>query len=312
MNAVRGVLERIRCFIEGGGFPATTLCLIVFYELLLLGLLLTPPGGGELGDFAEEFRVWCFGYDPATGGMQWAYVMAMLAPQLMLGAVVALFWWEPLRAVWAQPRRFARYAAAAAALIAVLASGMIALGSAPARGELPFPAEALRTAQAAPELTLVNQAGARIDLASMRGKVVLLTAMYATCGHTCPLILAQSKAAVGALTDAEREDLRVVAVTLDPEHDSIQVLAQLGRLQSLSAPLYNLVTGDPVAVGRVLDKMDVARSRDPETGIIDHAAVFLLIDRGGRVAYRLGLGPRQERWLTTALRVLLQEPIASG
>ena len=53
--------------------------------------------------------------------------------------------------------------------------------------------------------------------------------------------------------------------------------------------------------------MQVARKRDPETGVIDHANLFLLIDREGRLAYRLGLGERQQRWLTSALRVLLDE-----
>jgi len=62
----------------------------------------------------------------------------------------------------------------------------------------------------------------------------------------------------------------------------------------------------------VLDAMQIARQRDPETGVISHANLFLLVDREGRLAYRLGLGERQQRWLTSALRVLLNEPGSSG
>ena len=61
----------------------------------------------------------------------------------------------------------------------------------------------------------------------------------------------------------------------------------------MPAPLYNLVTGEADEVERVLDDMGVARQRDPETGIIDHASLFILVDRDGKVAYRLGLGERQ-------------------
>jgi len=46
--------------------------------------------------------------------------------------------------------------------------------------------------------------------------------------------------------------------------------------------------------------------------VIDHANLFLLLDRNGKVAYRLGLGDRQERWLASALRILLQEPTHVG
>ena len=45
---------------------------------------------------------------------------------------------------------------------------------------------------------------------------------------------------------------------------------------------------------RSLDRMQMARDRDPETGVINHANLFLLIDRDGRLAYRLGLGERQQ------------------
>ena len=62
----------------------------------------------------------------------------------------------------------------------------------------------------------------------------------------------------------------------------------------------------------MLDRMQIARERDPDSGVISHANLFLLIDRDGRLAYRLGLGERQQRWLVSALRVLLGEQAASG
>ena len=103
-----------------------------------------------------------------------------------------------------------------------------------------------------------------------------------------------------------------MAVTLDPEHDSPEVLAGLAEAHGLSAPLYQLLTGEPSEGERVLNEMSIARQRDPETGVIDHANLFLLLDRDGQVAYRLGLGERQERWLVSALRVLLREAPGAG
>lgn len=302
-----GAFEIVYRFLVGGGFPAFALSLLVFYELLLLGLLVAPGAESGLGAFADDFRVWCFGYDPATGRLDWGFVFGMVAPPSLMGAILCGLWWTPLRELAARPGALLRHAVAALLVVASLGGGLALLGSPAPRGELPFPGRQLRTAHPPPALALVDQEGQPVALEALRGQVVLLTAVYASCPHTCPLILAQTKRALAALEPEELADVRVVAVTLDPAHDSPDVLAELARLQGMPAPRYRLVTGAVAEVERVLDEMGVARRRDPETGVIDHANLFLLLDRQGRVAYRLTLGERQERWLVSALRLLLRE-----
>jgi cytochrome oxidase Cu insertion factor (SCO1/SenC/PrrC family) len=305
-------IEAVRSFFSGGAFPVFAISLLACWEAFLIGVLLVPPSPSALGAFAENFRIWCFGYDPATGRTEWADVMAMLLPQLMMGSFIALFWWEPLREMLRAPKRAATHAGVAALIVAGSTLGFAVSNSAPANGELPFPAEGIRTAFASPHLSLTNQEGSPVDLEALQGRVVLLTAVYASCGHTCPLILTQTKAALAELGPGDLQDLTVIAVTLDPSNDSAGVLKVLADGHGLQAPLYNLVTGPSEDVERVLDDMQIARTRDPESGVIDHANIFLLIDREGRIAYRLGLGERQEAWLTAALRVLLKEQRAAG
>jgi protein SCO1/2 len=312
VSTVRAPVASVQRFLAGEQFPVFALALMALYELLLVGLLFAPGGESGLGAFADEFRIWCYGWDPATGRFEWGYVASLIGPPAFLAAVVALMWAEPLRDALRRPARIAPAVLAAALIVAGAAASFAAIGAAPDEGELPFPAEALRTAHRAPVLGLADPEGRPVDLATLRGRVVMLTAVYAACPHACPLILAQAKRAVDALSPAEREALRVVAVTLDPAADTPEVLAELARLHSLDAPLYTLATGSPPEVERVLDEMGVSRRRDPETGVIDHANLFLLVDRQGKVAYRLTLGERQERWLVSALHVLLGEPAVDG
>jgi protein SCO1/2 len=305
-------LEVLRNLLIGAAFPAFALSLLVCWEVFLIAMVLAPSSANGLGAFAEDFRIWCFGYDPATGSIDFAYVMAMIVPQLMIGAFIAYIWWEPLREFSRQPRIIARYLGAAALLVVGSATGFaLSAGRAPT-GELPFPAEALRTAYEAPQFELTNQLGKAVSLADFQGNVVILTAVYASCPHTCPVILNQTRAAIAELSPEEREGLRVIAVTMDPESDSPDVLRELAKNHGMQSPLYHLVTGNPVDVERLLDRMEIARQRDSETGVISHANLFLLVDREGRVAYRFGLGERQQRWLVSALRVLLREKAVSG
>ncbi len=305
-------LEGLRNFLTGAAFPAFALSLLICWVIFLIAMLLAPADASGLGAFAEDFRIWCFGYDPATGRTEIAYVMSMIGPQFMLGGFIAYFWWEPLRELCAQPWRIARYLGAAALLVAGASVGFAFTARQTLQGELPFPAEELRTSFEAPQFALTNQLRQTVGPAAFEGNVVMLTAVYASCPHTCPLILTQAKRAIAELSPEERADLRVIAVTMDPEHDSPDVLNQLAQNHGMESPLYNLVTGASADVEPLLDRMEIARQRDPDTGIINHANLFLLIDREGRVAYRLGLGERQQRWLTTALRILLREEAASG
>jgi protein SCO1/2 len=305
-------LEVFQNLLTGATFPAFALSLLACWVIFLIAMLLAPSSATGLGAFAEDFRIWCFGYDPATGRTEVAYVMSMIVPQFMIAGFIAYFWWEPLRELAKQPLRIARHFGAAALLVVAASVGFALTAEQSLKGALPFPAEELRTAYEAPQFALTNQLRETVGPAAFEGNVIVLTAVYASCPHTCPLILTQAKAAIAELSPEERADLRVIAVTMDPENDSPDVLQKLAENHGMESPLYNLVTGASADVEPLLDRMEIARQRDPETGIINHANLFLLIDREGRVAYRLGLGERQQRWLTSALRVLLREEAASG
>jgi protein SCO1/2 len=301
------VVER---FFSGFAFPALTLMTLGLFTLLLAGLLLVPPTPDALGGFADQFRVWCFGYDPKTGSVRWGFVLATFSELLLFMGIVFVLWRQPLRA---QARRrvaaFVPAGVGAAVLVAALGIGfaLLADGKAPVDPTV-FPAKALRTSLEPPRFTLTDQDGTKVSLDSLRGRVVLVTAVYASCGLACPRILGQVKGAVATLSAEEKQGLSVLGITLDPERDDQAKLARMAKAQKVEAPLYHLLTGTPDAVNAALDRFDVSRRKDPESGVIEHANVFIVIDRSGRVAYHFTLDPLQEQWLGQALHLLLAEP----
>src|SRR5262245_40470601 len=76
-----------------------------------------------------------------------------------------------------------------------LAAPMIALGAGPASAPaLAHPAKAearLSKIGPAPEFALTAVDGARVSLGDLRGKVVAVTFIYASCADTCPLLTAK-------------------------------------------------------------------------------------------------------------------------
>jgi cytochrome oxidase Cu insertion factor (SCO1/SenC/PrrC family) len=112
---------------------------------------------------------------------------------------------------------------------------------------------------------------------------------------------------IDQLTPAERDDLAVVAFSLNPEADTRELRKMISRIYSMDSPQFHFVNGVPGEVNALLDRLNVARTRDEETGQIMHSNLFFLLDREGSIAYRLSLSDNEQPWLIEALRVLLLE-----
>ncbi len=306
--ANRSVLRTLSTFFSSWRFPVFALSMLAGAVSLSLALLLIPVSGSELASFAQEFRTWCFGYDPETGEMETAYVVMLFLDPLLLSAAIVGVWYVPLRElVQRQPRAATPYALAGLLWIGAGAAAFGLLTGDTDPGEMPFPAERLRTAYTPPAFELTDHEGRQISLESLRGQVVVLTGVYATCGNTCPMLMGQAKRAIANLPEELRDGVRIVAITLDPERDGTEELAAMATGQGVEAPLFRFATGEATVVNTLLDDLGIARERDPQTGIIDHANLFIVVDRAGHIAYRFTLGERQEQWLATALQVLARE-----
>ncbi len=170
-----------------------------------------------------------------------------------------------------------------------------------------FPAAELRTSKTPPEFAFRDQNGEEVTLEALRGRVVILTAVYATCHAACPTIITQIKAAVQALPPAQRADVTIVAITLDPEGDTQEKRAATAKAHGLDAPLFRYVNGEsPDAVLSVVEELGWVRAVAGETGVIGHSNLFMLVDRAGRIAYTIS-ADTQSDWLDEGLQVLLTE-----
>ena len=295
-------------FLSGGHFPAFAIWALIFYQMFIAVMAFFPPTGGAWGEFLEDFRSRCFEYDPKGGGMEWSSVWVMLSEPLPLQAIFLFLWRIPLHELWQTRRRgFAQAAGWALLLVSLIGISLMGLGRAQASSkELPFPATSLRSALAMPFFTLTNQDGQPVSLADFKGRVVLVTAVYSTCTTTCPMMLTRVRTVLDQLTPAERSQIAVVAFSLNPEADTRELRTMTAKIYGIKTQ-FHFVNGLPSEVNVLLDKLNVSRTRDEKTGRIMHSNLFFLLDREGRIAYRLSLSQQESSWLISALRVLLAE-----
>ena len=300
-------------FLTGPGLLVFLLTALAGYEGFLAVTIFGPTAGGWLGDFVRDFQLWCYRGDPRTGGLSWLAVSVMMAEPLFVVGLAALLW----RAAFLQlgsPRTWRAHARAAAAALAVIAGGaggLVYYARTDAVRALlvpPFPGERIRVRLALPDTPLVDQQGGSFQFADLRGRVVLVTGVYAACTTACPEIFREINQLLAELPATERAGLSVVALSLNPEYETAELMSRVAAARGLTHPEFRYVNGRaPAAMHDVLTRLQFSATRNPQTGAIDHANLFLLVDASGHIAYRFTLDPRHRAWLRTGLRALLRE-----
>jgi protein SCO1 len=128
------------------------------------------------------------------------------------------------------------------------------------------------------DFALRDQRGDIVRFSSQRGKVVLVTFLYTNCPDVCPLIAENLNGALREL-GADRDSVRVLAVSVDPHGDTPKAVRSYARLHHLLPEFHYLIGSqqDLLPVWKAYDVTAVARN--PE--LVDHSAFTLLVDREG-------------------------------
>ncbi len=170
-----------------------------------------------------------------------------------------------------------------------------------------FDVSALPDMGPAPDFMLVSQDGTEVGLASLRGKVVVVTFIYTWCPDICPLLTAKMARVQDDLEASFARNVAFVSITLDPERDTVEVLKDYAEAFGADPSGWFFLTGEAEAVREVVARYGMVTIPGVD-GAIDHNLLTTLIDRRGkmRVQY-LGFRFDPEE-LHQDLLALLAEP----
>jgi cytochrome oxidase Cu insertion factor (SCO1/SenC/PrrC family) len=187
-------------------------------------------------------------------------------------------------------------------IAAIGALGVAALGAFPmvaasaSTSADPIIAEALDGSSApldfrAPAFQLTDQHGQQVSLASLRGKVVLLTFLDPVCTNDCPLI-AQEFRQANQLLGASARHVELVAVVANPIYRQLAFTQAFDRQENLAGlPNWRYLTGTLPQLKQVWQQYSVAADITPGGGMIGHSDVAYVIDAAGRTRWELNFDP---------------------
>ena len=128
------------------------------------------------------------------------------------------------------------------------------------------------------DLSFINEYGDAVSLADLKGRWSLLFFGYTYCPDICPMTLMHMNRLMKRLSEAEREQLNVVLVSVDPERDKPE---QLGQYMDYFNPEFKALTGNPDNMKKLAAQLNAFYARvDREDGgyLMDHSANIVLLD----------------------------------
>lgn len=116
-----------------------------------------------------------------------------------------------------------------------------------------------------PNVTLTTQDGKQVrfydDL--LKGKIVAIDLIYTTCKYSCPLETARMRQVQKMLGDRVGKDIFFYSITIDPEHDTPEVLKDYSEMYN-AGPGWLFLTGKKDDIDLISKKLGLYTDPNPK------------------------------------------------
>ena len=150
------------------------------------------------------------------------------------------------------------------------------------------------------KVPLTAQDGRAVGLDVYRGRRVLVTMFYSGCQATCPLIIDTLRALEHKVDATQLREVRVLLVSIDPEHDTPEALAATARERRIDTSRWTLARADEGNVRLVAAALGVQYRRLPD-GQYSHATQISVLDEKGNIVAQSDQLGRADEKLIEAL-----------
>jgi protein SCO1/2 len=173
-----------------------------------------------------------------------------------------------------------------------------------------YPVQA--SADCLPPVTLLDQHGQQVSLADLKGKPVLFDFIYTSCPGECLMLTQRMKRIANALGPELGNQVRLVSITVDPEHDQPKQLLQYASDQAADMKGWLFLTGTPSQIDAELARFKLIRQHESD-GSVDHVLeMFLVGPNGHAVMQYMGDKITAERAVTDLNAAAAGKAISAG
>jgi protein SCO1/2 len=140
----------------------------------------------------------------------------------------------------------------------------------------------LTPVQPAPPLALRNYLGQPVNIASYKGKALLVTFIYTNCPDVCPLITSNLRVALNLMGPAVASKVQVIAVSVDPRGDTRKAVAAFLKRHGMTGRMQYLI-GSASELAKVWKAWGVGSERDSgKPQFVNHSGLVYGVTASGK------------------------------
>ncbi len=144
--------------------------------------------------------------------------------------------------------------------------------------------KSLYTVMKVPDFQLTDQNGQKISNKDMLGKVYLVEFFYSRCPTICPVMNSNM---TYIMTEINRPDFGIVSISIDPTHDTPEVLKNHARMIGATSQNWHFVSGDRDYIGNLADQFDIyVGDKEDQSESLNHSGMIALVDKDGNLRCR--------------------------
>jgi protein SCO1/2 len=132
---------------------------------------------------------------------------------------------------------------------------------------------------AIPDFSFINEDGEVVTQKDFQGKVYVADFFFVTCPTICPVMKKNMLTVYEEFKD--NPDVRILSHTIDPEHDTPEVLKKYATDLGVKGKMWQFVTGDKEKIYDIGQKhyMVSALEDSSQAGGYIHSGAFVLVDK---------------------------------
>ena len=93
-------------------------------------------------------------------------------------------------------------------------------------------------------MTFINQLGKKVDLDSLKGKILVIDFFFSRCPSICPGMAKSMKRLQNSFVNSKDSIVQFISISIDPEHDSVPQLRKFADRYTSNHDSWWFVTGD--------------------------------------------------------------------
>lgn len=159
-----------------------------------------------------------------------------------------------------------------------------------------------------PDFSLINQNGEAVTQNDLKGKIYVADFFFVTCPTICPKMTTHMLELQKHFYDIK--DFHLVSYTVNPEHDSVEVLKNYAENIRAIDSLWDFVTGPKDEIYELGYKGYMVNAMEDEMaeGGFLHSQWLVLVDKKGRIrGYFDGTSTSETNNLMDAIEILFKE-----